>query len=151
MLRAYHEPEPVAEIMERLSMPIPECGCYGWLGKIGTGGYAYLAYRDGDKRLHRKAATVALELAGRPRPEGLEVDHLCRSRWCVNPDHMRYATRSENSLNRAPYRWVPNCQHCGQPKERTGWQKAEWVCRTCNARRAKLWRNRQGDSYDGAK
>lgn len=104
-VRAYHEAEPIAEIMDRLSMPIPEAGCYAWLGKIGTHGYAFVAYREGGKRLHRKAATVALELAGRPRPEGLEVDHLCRSRWCVNPDHMRYATRSENSLNRGPYTW----------------------------------------------
>lgn len=101
--------EPVTDMMERLSMPIPECGCFAWLGKIGTGGYAYVCYREGNRRFTRKAATVALELAGRSRPDGLEVDHICRTRWCVNPDHMRYATRSENSLNRAPYT-VPSRQ-----------------------------------------
>lgn len=117
-MRAYHDAEPIAEVMNRLSVPIPEAGCYAWLGKIGTHGYAYVAYRDSDgsKRRHRKAATVALELAGRPRPEGLEVDHTCRMRWCVNPDHMRYATRSENSLNRAPYpRYLGNVCKRGHP------------------------------------
>lgn len=132
-MRAYHEPEPVAEIMERLSVPIPECGCHAWLGKIGTGGYAYVVYREDGKRLTRKAATVAFELAGKPRPDDLEVDHWCRARWCVNPDHMRYATRSENSLNRAPYRWVHNCPHCGKAKVyKAEWSKPGWYCPDVN-------------------
>lgn len=150
-MTAHYDREPIATKMDRLSMPIPEAGCYAWLGKIGAGGYAYVAYMEGSQKIWRKAATVALELVGRPRPEDLEVDHLCRSRWCVNPDHMRYATRSENSLNRAPYRWVLNCKHCGQPKEQTGWTHATWTCRVCNAQRAAEWRARRKDHYDGAK
>ena len=102
-MRAYHDAEPVAEMMERLSMPIPECGCYAWLGKHGTGGYAYVAYREGNKRFHRKAATVALELASGPRPEGLEVGHSCLMEWCVNPAHLRWITHSKNLQERRPY------------------------------------------------
>lgn len=116
------EAEPVALKMDRLSVPIPTCGCYAWLGKIGTGGYAYVDYRVGRRRLHRKAATVALELVGRPRPEGLEVDHICRARWCVNPDHLRYATRSQNSLNRGRYE-LPSRQKGKEHREK--YQK-EW-------------------------
>lgn len=129
-LRHYHEAETPEAIIARFSVPIPECGCSAWLGKIGTGGYAYVSYREGGKRLTRKAATVALELAGRPRPEGLEVGHRCRTRWCVNPDHLTYQTRSENSLDRAPYRYKPDCPHCGLPKEYMAhWKKPEWRCR----------------------
>lgn len=129
--------EPVADMMDRLSMPIPEAGCHAWLGKIGTGGYAYIAYRDGDKRLHRKAATVALELAGRPRPEGFEVDHTCRSRWCVNPDHMRYATRSENSLNWAKYTRA----FCKQGHALAGLTRASnGACPICEKERTRTWR-----------
>lgn len=108
--------EPVAAMMDRLSMPIPEAGCYAWLGKIGTGGYAYVAYREGGRRLHRKAATVALELAGKPRPEGLEVGHSCLMEWCVNPDHLRWITHSENLQERRPFsRYKGNVCKRGHP------------------------------------
>lgn len=41
---------------------------------------------------------VSLELAGRPIPEGLVTDHLCRVRRCFNPDHLEAVTRQENTL-----------------------------------------------------
>jgi hypothetical protein len=42
------------------------------------------------------------ELANGPVPEGLELDHrhTC-PKICVNPDHLRPATRKENMENRA--------------------------------------------------
>lgn len=97
--------EPVEAMFARLSLPDPTTGCHIWQGKIGTGGYAYIAYREGRKRLHRKAATVALEIAGRPRPEGLEVGHipLCANPACVNLDHLRWITHSQNLSERRPY------------------------------------------------
>lgn len=32
-----------------------------------------------------------------PIPEGMELDHLCRVRWCVNPGHLEPVTRAENN------------------------------------------------------
>jgi hypothetical protein len=34
-------------------------------------------------------------------PDGVDIDHICRVRFCVNPDHLRAVTRSENLLNSA--------------------------------------------------
>lgn len=31
-----------------------------------------------------------------PVPEGMELDHLCRNRWCINPDHLEPVTHAEN-------------------------------------------------------
>lgn len=31
-----------------------------------------------------------------PVPDGMDLDHLCRNRWCVNPAHLELVTRKEN-------------------------------------------------------
>lgn len=33
-----------------------------------------------------------------PVPEGLQLDHLCRNRWCVNPEHLEPVTLRTNVL-----------------------------------------------------
>lgn len=145
--------ETIAQVMERLSGPISESGCIPWLGKIGTGGYAYVLYREGQKRLTRKAATVALELAGRPRPEGLEVSHTCANPACVNPEHLLWETHGENLARRewSPkgQRYVIDCKHCGQPKEQViSGDRMEWICKPCRAKRAEKWREQTGYDFN---
>lgn len=54
----------------------------------------------------------ALLAAGRPVPPGMEVDHLCESRSCVNPDHLEAVTRRENELRK--YRRRETCPN-GHP------------------------------------
>lgn len=44
----------------------------------------------------RRAHRVAYELLVGPIPEGLVLDHLCRVRHCVNPDHLEPVTKREN-------------------------------------------------------
>lgn len=53
-------------------------------GQVSIGGQLRLAHR------------VFYERAHGPIPDGLTVDHLCRVRACVNPDHMEIVTRAEN-------------------------------------------------------
>ena len=42
------------------------------------------------------AHRVAYELFVGPIPDGLELDHLCRRRNCINPDHLEAVTHAEN-------------------------------------------------------
>jgi hypothetical protein len=138
----YHAELPIA-ILDRLSMPITECGCYAWLGKHGTGGYPYISYRIWRSRVTRKAATVAWELEnGEEVPEGLEISHLCLQEWCVNPEHVTPETHSENLKRRRPYRFVLSCPHCGGLKEQTknGSRRLQWTCIPCRDRRSREWR-----------
>lgn len=74
-----------------------EGGCLLWGGNRNQKGYGRLMV---DGRL-QSAHRVAYALSVGPIPEGAEVDHACLNRACVEPAHLRLATRSENAQNRA--------------------------------------------------
>lgn len=74
-------------------------GCWEWTGSLSGGGY-------GQFRVHGKQAQVhrfAYGLLVGPVPEGLELDHLCRNRRCVNPAHLEPVTRSINVARGIPF------------------------------------------------
>lgn len=66
--------------------------CLRWKGSRNWGGYGQISVGGRQQRVHR----VAYELAKGPIPEGLEIDHLCRVRDCINPDHLEAVTHQEN-------------------------------------------------------
>lgn len=71
-----------------------ETACWEWTARLDRDGYGHLRV-DGPRHLaHRFAYTM---LVG-PIPEGLTIDHLCRVRHCVNPEHMEPVTRAVNTL-----------------------------------------------------
>ena len=45
----------------------------------------------------RWAHRVIYEREVGPIPRGMELDHLCRVKACVNPDHLEVVTKSENA------------------------------------------------------
>lgn len=56
-------------------------------------GYAHMSDGTG---YQRPAHRVMWERERGPIPEGLQIDHLCRQRDCVNPDHLEPVTPAEN-------------------------------------------------------
>lgn len=69
-------------------------GCWLWTGAKTNGGYGHFWRGDRQVVAHRWSYE---HLVG-PVPDGLDLDHLCRNRSCVNPDHLEPVTRSENLL-----------------------------------------------------
>ena len=74
-----------------------ERGCLVWLGALGRGGYGVIQVEGRTVAAHR----YAWERSNGPIPSGRIIDHMCHNRACVNVKHLRLATHSQNSQNRA--------------------------------------------------
>lgn len=108
--------------------------CWEWTASLHPSGYGqfmYVGHRP------RAAHRVAYEWLRGPIPEGLVLDHLCRNRTCVNPDHLEPVTHRENILRGvgASARNVvkTRCDQ-GHPFDKANTyidQRGRRTCRTC--------------------
>ena len=105
--------------------------CILWSGYIDQAGYGRFGR-------HGYAHRRAYEEAVGPIPEGLTIDHLCRVRACINPEHMEPVTRGENVLRGVgPAAMAARVTHCPQGHAYAGWNltiKKDGArrCRTCH-------------------
>lgn len=70
--------------------------CWRWTGAHVSKGYGSFWLDGKAQPAHR----VVYELVKGKIPEGLHLDHLCRNRWCVNPEHLEPVTLQENNRRR---------------------------------------------------
>jgi hypothetical protein len=99
----------------RAKVRIDESGCWLWTAAARRTRYKSVVYSygtysvDGTPSGQRLAHRVSYELFTGPIPQGLEVDHLCHNKLCVNPSHLVAVTHQENCKRRlksGPYRTV---------------------------------------------
>ena len=84
-------------MIERLSdriMPVPESGCWLWMGSHDPKGYGRIIINRRRVPLHR----VVFEQLYGPIPEGKQIDHLCRVKSCINPNHLEIVESRTNTL-----------------------------------------------------
>lgn len=107
---------PNSNIKERLlsKMTIIESSCWQWFGASDKTLYGRIKVSGKVCLAHR----VAYELFKGQIPKGLEIDHLCRNRKCINPNHLEAVTRQVNTIRGiGPILTKERCSkqtHCAQ-------------------------------------
>jgi hypothetical protein len=120
--------------------------CWVWTGKLRADGYGN--FWDGEnKRMMRVHRFAYLAEIG-DIPDGLQLDHLCRNRACVNPAHLEPVSARENTL-RGVGLTAQNAvkTHCPRNHPLTGDNlflvPAGRSCRECRREAVRRWRSRR--------
>ena len=118
---------------ERFWMKVEKTdSCWLWTSALSERGYAWFWADSRRFRAHR----WIYELLIGPIPEGLEIDHTCCVRRCVNPAHLEPVTHQENIRRSIPARWAKT--HCRRGHELTpentyDYKGRQRFCKTCRA------------------
>jgi len=158
-------PTTTRELLQR-AVYMPRTGCLIWDGRLTKDGYGLIALSHQHATELAVSRTVlvhrlAWELENGPIPEGMQIDHLCRNRACINVAHLEVVTASENvrrsdapslsafrlqaqrALEREAYK--THCKHGhALTAENVYTDKRGFrSCKECQRIRARVWRERQ--------
>ena len=120
---------------------INEKDCWIWLGPKYRSTYGIFMA----KKQHFLAHRASYELANGQIPDGLVIDHLCRTPLCINPAHLEAVSNRENLLRGLGFGGnnarKTNCVR-GHPLAGNNLYsyKGKRICRECQRDRLREWR-----------
>ena len=123
-------------------------GCWLWTRTLNRG---YGSFRSGAGKT-TTAHRASYQMLKGAIPDGLQLDHLCRVRNCVNPDHLEPVTLKENVLRGVGITAENKSKtHCVRGHALEGfnlqWAGTQRRCRTCgNDNQRNRWRANNPDA-----
>ncbi len=110
----------------------PELGpCWVWTGPLDQEGYGNIRVGEIMDKTHR----ASYRCHKGEIPAGLDLDHLCRTRSCANPDHLDPVTHIENVRRGETGKYQTLKTHCPKGHEYTPENVRMWngsrSCREC--------------------
>lgn len=118
-------------------LPEPNTGCWLWEGEIDKGGYGRLLGRSAHQLLYFLHTGIKSD-------HKRVLDHRCRMRSCINPDHLELVTQKENVSRGNTGQYQRDKTHCPQwhayDEENTTWKKGRRhrQCRQCGRERQRI-------------
>jgi len=88
------KPNSINDLWRRISDD-PASGCWIWVGNVGKRGYGVFPYKGKNHYAHR----FVYQFFVGDLTDDRELDHICHNTRCVNPDHLRTCTHSQNGKN----------------------------------------------------
>lgn len=144
-------PQPVmARLMKLVTKTESGCWEYAVTSRQGRS-YRQIRYQQDGEYVLRYAHRVAYEHLVGPIPEGLQLDHLCRNRTCVNPEHLEPVTAQENTVRARSL--ITHCPS-GHPYSDTNTavgRNGKRYCRECKrikGRARRLPKTQQGETNE---
>lgn len=128
----------------------PALDCWEWTASTVDG---YGRFRIGGT--NRGAHIVAWEMLRGEISDGLQLDHLCRNRACVNPWHLDVVTLRVNTLRGESFAAVnARKTHCDRGHEFTsentyGWSDGHRRCRVCTRKQQREYRRNRTPAMAG--
>lgn len=108
--------------------------CWLWTAFLDNKGYGKFQVGKQSQRAHR----FSYELLVEPIPQGLQIDHLCKIRNCVNPAHLEAVTLQENVRRSSVGSNFRDRTHCANGHEYTAENTVRRAgvhgrqCKTCD-------------------
>ena len=143
----------VIQAIKERYIPEPISGCWIWLGIPDKDGYGRFRIRKSQMPAHR----VVYEFMKSPIPVGLTLDHKCRNKICVNPNHLEPVTNKINilrgvgaaAINSRKTQCLNKHRLSSDNLVKSYLNKGQRVCAICFKEYCRIWKERNREKSNG--